>query len=54
MKMQSAAEDKKSTMVKPEDALKGRSDVMDIAEKHFVLKTPMMLASQNVLQFFCV
>lgn len=41
MKMQGLGEDKKSTMVKPEDALKGRREAMELAEQHFVLKTPM-------------
>ena len=41
MKMQNLGEDKKSTMVKPEDALKGRSEAMKVASQHFVLKNPM-------------
>ena len=35
--------DHKSELVKPEDALKGRSTIMDVAPDHFVLKNPMML-----------
>lgn len=35
--------DHKSEMVKPEDALKGRSTIMDVSPDHFVLKNPMML-----------
>eukprot|EP00434_Breviolum_minutum_P030947 symbB.v1.2.027369.t1/scaffold2804.1/size138365/4 len=33
--------DHKSEMVKPEDALKGRSTIMDVSPDHFVLKNPM-------------
>lgn len=33
--------DKKSEMVKAEDALKGRSEVMKVDERHYVLKNPL-------------
>jgi peptide-methionine (S)-S-oxide reductase len=33
---------RKTVMVKPEDALKGRTDVMPVAPKHAVLGTPMV------------
>lgn len=38
--------DKKSEMVKAEDALKGRSEVMEVDERHYVLKNPMMLSQE--------
>ena len=41
--------DHKSEMVKPEDALKGRSTIMDVSPDHFVLKNPMMLGFETEL-----
>lgn len=41
--------DHKSEMVKPEDALKGRSTIMDVSPDHFVLKNAMMLGFETEL-----
>ena len=46
MKMQMQGMPDKKSMVKAEDALKGRSEVMEVDERHYVLKNPMMLSQE--------
>ena len=50
MQMQGMPE-KKSEMVKPEDALKGRSTEMEVDPTHYVLKNPMILEINQLGKF---